>query len=289
MKRIYILLLLGFVISGCGGKTPTNTPTPMNTSTPTPMLGVGSTQFSPKDGMEMVYVPAGEFVMGSEDGEDDEKPMHTIYLDAFWIDKFEVTNGQYADFLNEMGNQTEGGVTWLDTGANSGMRIQVTGGEWQAYDGYNDHPVEEVSWYGAAAYCEWAGRRLPTEAEWEKAARGEDGRTYPWGEGIESSQANYDEYEGGTTPVGSYPDGVSPYGALDMAGNVWEWVSDWYDENFYSSSLSENPQGPSDGTYRVLRGGAWIVYGRFARSAVRNWWKPFLTSNYAGFRCVASP
>ena len=131
----------------------------------------------------MVLIPAGEFTMGSEDSnaDSDEAPEHTVYLDAYWIYKHEVTNAQYAEFMNDQGNQTEDGVTWLDSGEDD-ARIHQSSGDWIPDSGYGDHPVVEVSWYGAQAYCEWAGGRLPTEAEWEKAARGTDGRTYPWGE-----------------------------------------------------------------------------------------------------------
>jgi len=178
---------------------PTNTPvptqtataaqTPTNTTIPTPTLGVGSTQVSAVDGMVQMYVPEGSFWIGSPGGEgqDDEHPQHEVYLDAFWIDRTEVTNAMYAAFLNEMGNQREGGVTWLDATAED-VLLERVGGEWRPLAGYEDHPVVEVSWYGAAVYCTWAERRLPTEAEWEKAARGGlEGAFYPWGAGPPST------------------------------------------------------------------------------------------------------
>ena len=198
--------------------------------TPIPTLGIGSTMDSEKDGMTMIYVPAGEFLMGSKEGDadadDDEFPQHTVDLDAYWIDQTEVTNAMFAAFLNEKENQKEGGSNWLDS-ASKYARISKVNDTWKADIGYGVHPVVEVSWYGADSYCQWAGRRLPTEGEWEKAARGEKGNKYPWGESISCSQANYwgcTEFPS-TFPVGYYGNaGASPYGALNMAGNVRELV-----------------------------------------------------------------
>jgi formylglycine-generating enzyme required for sulfatase activity len=198
------------------------------------------------DGMVMVNVPEGSFLMGSTSDDSyadaDEFPQHKVYLNEFWIDRTEVTNAMFASFLNEEGNQSEGEETWLDVGGEN-VRIEKVSGEWRAVSGYVDHPVVGVTWYGARAYCGWAGRRLPSEAEWEKAARGTDGGMYPWGDDFDSSLANVDDKKVGefytmtcsplgcdgydrTAPVGSFPGGASPYGALDMAGNVWEWVAD---------------------------------------------------------------
>ena len=217
---------------------------------------MAQTAISEIDGMEMVYIPAGTFLMGSSsddpDTYPDEFPQHEVYLDAFWIDRTEVTNAMYAAFLNAEGNRSEGGATWLDAD-DYGVWIEESSGEWSPMSGYEDHPVVEVTWYGAKAYCEWAGRRLPTEAEWEKAARGEDGRLYPWGDDSPNCNlANYNLCGEGTDEVGMKPDGARPYGALDMAGNVWEWVADWYDDGYFDSTLTINPTGPSSGKYRFV-------------------------------------
>jgi serine/threonine-protein kinase len=295
-------------------QTPTGTPTDIPTLTPTPTLGIGSTLVREKDGMEMVYIPAGEFEMGAnadegfemcQEDRDDcqrswferEEPVHTVYLDAYWIDKYEVTNAQFAAFLNEMGNQEKGSGAWLDADSDH-VKIHKSGGIWTADSGYEDHPVVEVSRYGAVAYAEWVGGRLPTEAEWEKAARGGlEGQLYPWGNedpvctlGAENG-AQIFGCAGDTVEVGSFaPNG---YGIFDMAGNVWEWVADWYDSNYYGSSPFENPKGPSgpsDDTYqRVVRGGAFDVIRGGVRCAYRGRFNPNFRYYHFGFRVVVSP
>jgi formylglycine-generating enzyme required for sulfatase activity len=258
------------------------------TLAPTVSLGKGSILQNEKDGADMVYVPAGEFLMGNDTAGGDESPGHLVYLDAFWIYKHEVTNEEFAIFLNEMGNQTEGKVNWFDA-EDVEARIHKNEQLWEPDMYYKDHPVTEVSWYGASAYCEWAGGRLPTEAEWEKAARGDDGRTYPWGN--ESYACYLAQYYGcplDTVPVGSFQGGASPYGALDMGGNVWEWVADWYDENYYDISVYENPLGPNDGIYRVLRGGSFANFGGYMRTSHRYKGDPSSTEHINGFRCLIS-
>jgi formylglycine-generating enzyme required for sulfatase activity len=216
------------------------------TQEPTPELG--ATWIRPADGMVMVYVPAGEFEMGSTEGDDDEQPVHTVALDGFWIDQTEVTNAQYRRCVQagDCSPPTDGG---------SRTRVSYYG-----TSNYENYPAIYVTWNRAAEYCAWAGGRLPTEAEWEYAARGPEGYTYPWGDGApDCSKANYWGQDGGcvgdTTAAGSYPAGASWCGALDMAGNVWEWVADRYGD--YPSERQVNPTGPSSGEHRVLRGGSW--------------------------------
>jgi len=271
---------------------PTATSRPTNTPAP-PLPKAGATQTSPIDGAVMVYVPSGEFIMGSNDGEDDEKPEHTVYLDAFYIDKLEVTNDQFAVFLNAESNQQEGGTAWFDVGGEY-VRIHQIDGSWEAKAGYGNHPLTEVTWYGARAYCAWAGKRLPTEAEWEKAARGTDARIYPWGNQVpDCSRANFrGGCLGNTGPVGSYPTGASPYGALDMVGNVQEWVSDWYG-SYNIDPPTRNPPGPDAGSYKVLRGSSWVDWRQGdIRAVSRDRAAPGDSGNdfnHFGLRCVVSP
>lgn len=243
---------------------------------PFPMLGFGSTRTSSKDGMVMVYVPRGEFIRGSENGSDDEMPVHTGYLPSFWIDQTEVTNVMYRKCVMDKKCNPP-------TQEKSNTRVLY----FNNYD-FGDHPVIYVSWVDAKMYCEWAGRRLPTEAEWEKAARGTDGRIYPWGEGIDCQYANYSNCVGDTSQVGSYLSGASPYRALDMAGNVGEWVADVYDNKYYNTILDGvvNPTGPDYGQYRVMRGGSWKDEAYFLRSADRNWGSPNNRYYTVGFRCA---
>ena len=227
----------------------------------------------------MVLIPAGEFQMGSNNGLHNERPVHTVYVDAFYMDKYEVTNAKYAAFLNAKGKHTEAGRAWFDIDSRY-AQIYLVGGAYRVEAGYEDHPVVEVSWYGAMAYSKWAGKRLPTEAEWEKAARGGLlGKVYPWGDTIDATKANYGWTVGDTTPVGSYP--ANGYGLYDMAGNVWEWCLDEYQEGFYSNSPRRNPIAgghPIDlllnnytnvANRRVLRGGSWFFLNPFVGVAFR--------------------
>jgi formylglycine-generating enzyme required for sulfatase activity len=184
------------------------------------------TAVSPAD--EMARIPAGWFLMGSNDGPVDERPQHKVDLAEFLIDRTPVTNAQFARFMNAVGTQAPDGQRWYDID-DGDARIRRRIGKWQADAGFENHPVAEVSWHGATAYCRWLDKRLPTEAEWEKAARGSDGRKYPWGnEAPDSTRAHFGAGWNETRAVGSFPKGGSPYGALDMAGNGWEWVSSIY-------------------------------------------------------------
>lgn len=239
------------------------------------------TEITDDYGVEMVLVPAGEFQMGNPWYDifaySDEKPSHKVYLDAFYIDTYEVTNAHYK--------------ACVDAGACTPLQQSSSFTHLSYYGNsqYDDYPVIYIDWNQAKTYCEWRGARLPTEAQWEKAARGMDGRTYPWGEGINCGRANYDSCVGDTTEVGSYENGKSPYGAYDMAGNVLEWVNDWHSETYYQSSPFSNPLGFDSGEFRVLRGGSWRIVENIVRSANRNRSVLSDSNDSFGFRCSRSP
>jgi iron(II)-dependent oxidoreductase len=239
---------------------------------------------NPKDGAEMAYISAGEFIMGTSDAQIDSllrqfpdwerswfdrgKPQRRIYLDGYWIYKYEVTVAQYRKFCQETGRRMPSEPKW----------------GWQ-----DNHPVVNVTWYDAVAYCEWAGVQLPTEAQWEKAARGTDGRIWPWGNEWDANKCNNGiTGPGKTTSVDSHPQGASPYGVMNMAGNVWEWCADWYDENYYVSAPERNPHGPVSGNRRVLRGGSWSSdVPNYLRAASRYRYNLENWSSVYGFRGVA--
>lgn len=228
----------------------------------------------------MQLVPAGEFMMGSNNAVADERPVHTVYLDAYYMDIYEVTNGLYKICV-DAGVCTPPGIT------NSLTRSSYYGNP-----EFNDYPVISVNWNQAKTFCEWRGVSLPTEAQWEKAARGTDGRKYPWDNEIDCDYVNFYDVLGvgqcvsDTTKVGSYESGISPYGMYDMAGNVMEWVADWYDPNYYASSPSSNPLGPDSGKNRVLRGGTWGSTVSGLRTSIRIWYPPDFQGVDFGFRCA---
>lgn len=263
---------------------------------PTAAASVGSTLISAEDNMTLVYVPAGSFQMGSQIGLTDEMPVHTVELQAFWVDQTEVTNAQYSACVEAGACKQPQETIYYDD------------------DSFADHPVVYVSWEDGADYCGFVGRRLPTEAEWEKAAswnpETKQTQFYPWGDEFECSKANLDDettldvfsVEGGpscdgyagSAPVGSYPEGASPYGALDMAGNVWEWVFDGFVETdpyngsvtYYAISPPSDPTGPLVSAYRGMRGGSWNLNFGLGRSAYRLWFGPDDRYDGIGFRCA---
>jgi formylglycine-generating enzyme required for sulfatase activity len=238
------------------------------------------------DGIIMVYIPEGEFKMGQTEEEKqwlinhignkdyneyhkNQLSLHDVYLDGYWIGKYEVTFDQYDKYCEATGENSPDDEGW----------------------GRRDRPVINLSWEDANAYCNWLSKKkglnfkLPTEAQWEKAARGADGRKYPWGNNEpDETMANFEEKGGKTSPVGSYPNGASPYGLLDMAGNVWEWCRDWYGSDYYRKSSERNPPGPRTGTTRVLRGGSWSNDAANVRCAFRGFEFPLLRINSLGFR-----
>jgi formylglycine-generating enzyme required for sulfatase activity len=315
------LLILIVLIASCAPRVPI-TGTSMPAAQPeskvpfaTPTLGTTRTQVSDKDGMVMVLVPADSFEMGGEFGLPNSFPAHSVYLDDFWLDQTEVTNEMFAKFVESTSYVTDaenaGSALDFRTANQTVIWEKVEGLAWNHPDGKNsnisgleDHPVVHVSWNDANKYCAWAGRRLPTEAEWEKAASwnyvmGEKYK-YPWGNDFDQSLANFcdvnctydfatkylnDGYVA-TAPVGSFPDGASPYGVLDMSGNVLEWVADWYAEDYYEHSPASNPLGPDSGQQRVARGGAWASSHDFLSTSRRWEGEPSDGHRAQGFRCA---
>ena len=249
--------------------------------------GTGQT-IKGKDGAPMILIPAGPFLMGSNDGLPNERPEHTVTLNAYYIDQFEVTSGRYQKFIESARRNVP--PTWDDES------VQAMG----------DLPAVGMSWTDAAAYCKWAGRRLPTEAEWEKAARGTDGRRYPWGHMQPFVDiANYNRgmwvseaitlvpvnsgLEGMSVRHGLKDGGKSPYGLFHMAGNAAEWVADWYDREFYQKSVDKNPTGPSTGEKHVMRGGSWADLPIALRVTARFSADPDFEERTIGFRCAVDP
>ena len=260
-----------------------------------------------KDSSDMAFVRGGKFVRGSSFKQNkaayktcrkydkscklwwfsDEYPLKLVTLDSYLIDIYEVTNAKYLEFVKTTGYPpalddsctTDGcweGNLWKENSFPSVIRNQ---------------PVTQVSWYDAETYCKWRGKCLPTEAEWEKAARGPSGSIYPWGNAFPKGRATFKKKWRGIytmTNVGTYPTGVSVYGVHDMAGNVWEWVDDWYSRTYYTHGSIDNPQGYEDGEFKTLRGGSWVNYAGTLRSAYRRWSKPDVKFNDSGFRCAKS-
>ncbi len=255
---------------GCSGA---GQPQSVGPPTATVEIDVISSTVRTLDGMVVVYVPAGTFTMGADLAPDDQSPAHEVTLDAFRLDQTEVTNAQYDGCV-------AAGVCEED----EYPRDREVNGDAQ--------PVVGVSWYDALAYCSWVGGRLPTEAEWEYAARGPENRTYPWGDEPWVGAANCSEKDcadgfKATSPVGSFPQGASWVGALDMAGNAWEWVNDWYRGGYYGWSPAENPPGPETGQAKVLRGGSWEYNWANLRSSNRDGATPGFRNTHVGFRCAS--
>ncbi len=232
-----------------------------------------SAQPQPPPGM--VYIPEGYFPMGTSSGREDEKPLHFVYTPAYFIDKYEVSNAEYMEFVEATGHEKP--LFWNDENFNQ-----------------PDQPVVGVSWYDAMAFARWKGGRLPTEAEWEKAARGTDQRVFPWGDAFPTdevvtfrrkfSELGFQVME----PVDGLPQGRSPYGLHHMAGNVWEWVNDWYDPAYYDRSPRHDPPGPATGTLKVLRGGNWYYKAYYLRTTYRFTDPPDVFKIWQGFRCARS-
>jgi len=264
-----------------------------------------------KDGAPMLLIAEGPFLRGSPDGQGDpdEHPQRTITLSPFYMDRYEVTNRRYQVFLNSTQHRTP--EHCCDQAYNVWNGTEITAK-------LLDHPVVNVDWHDAAAYCAWAGKRLPTEAEWEKAARGTDGRDYPWGNVHDRMRANGVSYWSGTdfgsaeearawwagengagviaikgvqgiltVPVTEMEKGATPAGLMHMAGNVWEWTADWYDPKAYENMNERNPRGPAGGEFKIHRGGSWLNQRGLLRSAMRDASRPTMRNHGTGFRCAA--
>jgi formylglycine-generating enzyme required for sulfatase activity len=311
----FLGVFLPEVLPASSGAMPAVTPTVVKTLVPPTGAVLGDTWVRPTDGAEMVYVPAGAFTMGSSDQQLDdvvslcneyygecepewyanEQPPHAVALEGFWMDRTEVTNSQFVAFLNERGPRSEEWMDWLFISKD--CLIEWVDGAYQPKAGYEDHPAVCISWYDANAYSEWVGGRLPTEAEWEYAARGPEGHVFPWGLVFDGTRLNYcdancandwrdakvDDGYTGTAPVGSFASGASWCGALDMAGNVWEWTQSPF------ADYPSDPVGSGEGTesgWRILRGGSFDRAPPLVRCATRGWNGPDNNAPINGFRVV---
>ena len=223
--------------------------------------------------IEWITIPEGPFLMGAgnadDEAQDNERPMHRIDVDAYNISKYPVTQKQYAEFIEATGYP----------------RPSIFSPDFTP-----TYPVFYVSWYDAVAFCEWSGSRLPSEAEWEKAARGNDGRLYPWGNTKpDETLCDFANSTKGNTPVDKYPSGASPYGVMDMIGNIWEWCNDWYHKDYYLKSHKDKPVGPEHGVCRVFKGGGWDFIGNSSlRCSFRGYFPPYYNNHAVGFRVVSS-
>ncbi len=245
------------------------TPTPRPTATPAPAQEAQAEPAKPLT--DLVEIPGGPFTMGQDGGSDDEAPAHEVDVPTFSMELFEVTNAQFAAFVADTGYVTE-----AETGGSAGWKPLA--------EGKDNYPVVKVTWNDAKAFCEWAGRRLPTEAEWEKAARGTDARKFPWGDDWDANRANVKEAGfRGTTPVGTFADGASPFGIFDMAGNVWEWTADWY-QPYPGNTVADPFYGEE---FKVLRGGGWFDEPDQVLTTNRSSTSPTAANDDIGFRCAS--
>jgi formylglycine-generating enzyme required for sulfatase activity len=270
MKQILLMMLLVMIVVGL-------TAAAVIADLPSTRTG--------RDGAPMALIKTGEFLMGTplsnRDGGRDEYPQRQIFLDAFYLDVYEVTNGRYMEFITVTGHRVP---------EHPRDKKLTLWKESTVPDAFKDHPVVNVDWYDATAYCKWAGKRLPTEAEWERAARGTTGRRFPWGDTEPTrAHANYlNQWRngGGLEPIGTHPRGASPEGVQDLQGNVWEWVADWYDPHYYENGPTRNPQGPAEGVRKVIRGSGWESEAPVLRSAHRLSSPPTNRNHTLGFRCA---
>jgi formylglycine-generating enzyme len=286
--------------------TPAPTPMPVNIRSGTAAMAlVDATIFSMGASADSLLAVCNEFRAGCDRGWfTASEPVHTVALDPYYIDVYEVSNAAYVEFLNFMGGHSatcdgQDCLTLHDS------RLQSDGsGGYSVTEGFAEHPITGVTWYGAATFCAWRGARLPSEAEWEMAAGWDDAagvkRLYPWGDEFDGTAVNscdvncaapqavarFDDGFAGTAPAGSFAEGVSPFGVYDMAGNVWEWVNDWFSADYYGAAPVTNPPGPAQGDAKVVRGGSWFDTGNFSATAVRFPAPPTESGDSIGFRCA---